>query len=84
MSFRTDRRFYLTADGRAVEEGDPDGQSLLFGVDAEVSAADAKKYGLKDPAAAAEPAAAEPEADDGAKARSAAPANKAKASSESK
>lgn len=83
MTFRTDRRYYLTADGRAVEEGDPDGQSLLFGVDAEVSAADAKKYGLTDPAKAAEPE-PEPEAEDGAKARSAAPANKARASAESK
>lgn len=88
MSFRTDKRYYLTADGKAVEEGDPAGQSLLFGMDAEVSAADAKKYGIKEPSApsadAEDEVNAEPDAESGAKARSAPPANKARAQSESK
>ena len=57
-SFRTDRRYYLNSEGKAVEEGDTDAQSLLFGIDAEVTAADAKQYGLKPPQAAqAEPGA---------------------------
>lgn len=42
----SDKRYYLTADGRAVEEGDADASTLLFGKGAEVPEETAKRYGL--------------------------------------
>jgi hypothetical protein len=41
-----DKRYYLTADGRAVEEGHPDAATLLFGKGTEITEATAAAYGL--------------------------------------
>lgn len=61
MSYITDRRHYLAADGETVvEEGDPRAAILLFGMGAEVSDADAARYGLKAKAPAANKAKAGP------------------------
>jgi hypothetical protein len=44
---KADRKLYLTRDkSRVVEQGDPASHSLLIGTNGEISAADAKKYGL--------------------------------------
>jgi enoyl-CoA hydratase/carnithine racemase len=44
--YKADRRYYLNSRGQAVEEGDPDAQSLLVAEGQSLSAADARKYGL--------------------------------------
>lgn len=48
------RRLWLTSDGkRLVEDGDPDATTLFAGEGDEVSDEDAKRYGLKAKAPAA-------------------------------
>jgi hypothetical protein len=43
----SDRRLYLTADDRVVEEGDPAARTLLVGAGGEVDAETVQKYNLK-------------------------------------
>jgi hypothetical protein len=43
----SDRRLYLTADDRVVEEGDPAARTLLVAKGGEVDAETVKKYNLK-------------------------------------
>lgn len=73
MPYKSDKRLYLTADGRVVEEGDPDAASLLVNEGGELDDATAERYGLTKPAKAA-PAPADAEGEKG----KAAPANKAR------
>jgi hypothetical protein len=66
-TWKSDRRLYLTEDGQVVEEGDERAATLLVGEGGELSAEDAKRYGVtlkavKD--ATAEPVQAEQPADD--------------------
>jgi hypothetical protein len=77
-----DKRYFLTADNRVVEESDPAALRLLVGVGGSLPIAEARKYGLvadeqEQPAEAEAPAdkavAAAPET----KAVQQAPANKA-------
>jgi hypothetical protein len=70
MPYRSEKRLYLTADGRVVEEGDPDAASLLVNAGGELDDATAERYGLTKPA-------------EGEKGK-AAPANKALAAPENK
>jgi hypothetical protein len=42
----SDRRLYLTADKKVVEEGNPEAKTLLVGEGGELSEEDAGKYGL--------------------------------------
>lgn len=45
---KSDRKLYLTrVGGQVVEQGDPRPKTLLVGTNAEISAADAKKYDLQ-------------------------------------
>lgn len=54
--FTSDRRIYLNTDKSAVvDEDSPDAAFLLVAEGGVVSEEDAKKYGLKAPAKAAEP-----------------------------
>lgn len=70
MPYKATKRLYLSVDGtRAVEEGDPQANTLLVNEGGELPLADARRYGLVQE----EEAAAEPQA----KAVDAAPANKA-------
>jgi hypothetical protein len=71
MPYKATKRLYLSVDGtRAVEEGDPQANTLLVNEGGELPLADARRYGLVQE---------EEEADDEpqAKALDAAPANKA-------
>lgn len=45
-SLVADRRLFLTADGKVVEDGDPGRVSLITAPGATVTAADAERYGL--------------------------------------
>lgn len=64
----SDRRLFLTADGRAVEASDPTKARLLVSAGGQIPLAQAEALGLVAPAAPAEP-----------KARGKAPANKLRA-----
>lgn len=44
--FVSDRALHLTADGKVVEEDDPDGKTVLVGKGGRLSMAEAEKYGL--------------------------------------
>jgi hypothetical protein len=47
ISFRADRRLYVTADrSRVVEEGDPGAAFLLVGLNSIIEAEDVQRYGL--------------------------------------
>lgn len=46
QAWTSDRRLYLTADGRAVGEGDTDALSLLVPEGGRIPLADALRYGL--------------------------------------
>ena len=50
QAWTSDRRLYLTADGRAVGEGDTDALSLLVPEGGRIPLADALRYGLVAPA----------------------------------
>lgn len=54
MTWISDRRIYLTADDRVVEEGDPAATTLLVGVGGQLSDVDAKRYGLSESRTAGE------------------------------
>lgn len=45
--FVSDKRYFLTADGRVVEDGDPEAHSLLVGEGGLLPEAEAERYGLK-------------------------------------
>lgn len=70
--YTSDKRLYVTADGKVVEEGDPAAVSLLVGIGGQLSDEDARRYGLI--ADNAGPVEAEE-----VKAKQQAPVNKAKA-----
>lgn len=74
MSYVSDRRLYLTADGRVVDEGDEAARTLLVGEGCELDDATAAQYGLSGKAPATKAVEVVPEN----KAVSKAPANKAK------
>jgi hypothetical protein len=46
MPYTADKRLYLTADDKVVEEGDPNAATLLVGVGGQLSDEDAQRYGL--------------------------------------
>jgi hypothetical protein len=78
MPYKADKRYYLTEDGKVVEEGDAAARTLLIGEGGEMPLADARKYGLVDEGAAEEvPAEKATPAAPANKAVSKAPANKA-------
>lgn len=54
MPFTSDRRLYLDANDKVVEEGDESAVSLLVGEGGQVDDETAKRYGLKAKAAPAE------------------------------
>jgi len=70
MAYVADRRLYLDADGKVVEEGDPNKRYLLVPAGGMLPEARARELGLLDEKAKAEPA--------DNKQRKAAPTNKAK------
>jgi hypothetical protein len=83
-TWKSDRRLYLAEDGQTVvEEGDPRAATLLVGEGGELSAEDAKRYGVT--LKAVKDATAEPVATDEDEAKAAEPvANKARAPRENK
>lgn len=74
MTYTSDKRLCLSADGKVVDCDSPQAASVLVGEGGTLSDEDAKKYGLV--AAAAKKVQAEPEAPE-QKAVEAAPENKA-------
>lgn len=46
MPYTSEKRLYLTADGKVVEEGDPNAATLLVGEGGQLSDEDAEHYGL--------------------------------------
>ncbi len=68
--YTSEKRLYLTAEGKVVEEGDPNAATLLVGIGGQLSDEDAERYGLTGKAT-----------DEKAKP---APANKAKTPTENK
>lgn len=53
--YTSEKRWYLTADGKAVEEGDPTAATLLIGIGGQLSDEDAERYGLTGSKAKAAP-----------------------------
>jgi len=49
MTWTADKRYYLSADGRVVEEDDPEAHTLLVGEGGAMPLADAERYGLVKP-----------------------------------
>lgn len=46
MAHKSDRRLYLNAEGKVVDEGDPSRVTLLVGKGGEIPMEEARRYGL--------------------------------------
>lgn len=53
--YTSEKRLYLTADGKVVQEGDPAAATLLVGEGGQLSDEDAERYGLTEKAKPAQP-----------------------------
>lgn len=80
--YTSDRRLYLTRDGRVVEDGDPEAHQLLVGAGGQITAEMARQYGLPEQ----KPQDAEPAAEEAAepKAEAKPAGGKARAKAEDK